>query len=239
MASAGKVSPIAKGVWNSAVSYTRLDIVTNTTNTKAYIARKDNINTSLDNTEYWQVLVDVIDSADKVNYNNATSGLTATKVQAAIDEVAGKIKDFKTTAKNTTYDNTASGLTAADVQDALDELAGKEIDIDTAMSDTSTNAVQNKVIKKYVDDNKANKYTTESKTLSATNWVGSQAPYTYDLGLASTLDAEILLPNTATADEVEACVNAQIASNGTDNILRAWGDKPEIDIPIVIRKTLR
>lgn len=86
---------------------------------------------------------------------------------------------------------------------------------------------------------KANKPIIEVMILEALNWVGTDAPYTYDLGLDSTVDAEILLPNTATADEVDACVNAQITGNGTDNLLRAWGDKPEIDIPIVIRKVVK
>ena len=125
-----------------------------------------------------------------------------------------------------------------DNADTIDTEIKKAQTYDTSMSETSTNAVQNKVIKEYVDK-RANKPTLETATLTASNWQGTEAPYTYDLGLASTVDAEILLPNTATADEVEACVNAQIAGNGTDNILRAWGDKPEIDIPIVIRKTVK
>ena len=81
--------------------------------------------------------------------------------------------------------------------------------------------------------------TTESKTLLASGWVGDSAPFTYDLGIASTHDATVLLPNTATATEVEAVIGAQIAGNGTDNILRAWGEKPSIDIPVVVRKVAK
>lgn len=116
MASAGKVSPVVIGAWNSAVSYTRLDIVSNATNTRSYIARKDSINVPLENTEYWQILADVADEATKVS-----------------------------------YDNTTSGMTAKTVQEAIDELSAKEIETDPAMSGTSTNPVQNKVIKEYVD----------------------------------------------------------------------------------------
>lgn len=118
MASAGKVSPITRGVWDSTASYTRLDIVTNSQNTKSYICKKDNTNTPLENTEFWQVLVNIGDA----------SGIE--------------------------YDNTTSGMTATNVKEALDELASKEIELDDAMSDTSENAVKNKAIKKYVDDNK-------------------------------------------------------------------------------------
>lgn len=60
--------------------------------------------------------------AEDVNYDNSGSGLAATDVQAAIDEVVGDIPTgFAATA--ITYDNTGSGLVATDVQAAIDELA--------------------------------------------------------------------------------------------------------------------
>ena len=61
-----------------------------------------------------------VDASD-VDYDNTGSGLTATDVQAAIDEVVSDIPTgFAATA--ITYDNTGSGLTATDVQAAIDEL---------------------------------------------------------------------------------------------------------------------
>ena len=57
-------------------------------------------------------------SASDVSYDNTVSGLTATDVQDAIDEIAPAL-----TAAGTTYDNTVSGLTATDTQAAIDELA--------------------------------------------------------------------------------------------------------------------
>ena len=61
-------------------------------------------------------------AAQDVTYDNTGSGLTATDVQNAIDEVAGDIPTgFAATA--ITYDNSGSGLTATDAQDAIDELA--------------------------------------------------------------------------------------------------------------------
>lgn len=61
-----------------------------------------------------------VDASD-VNYDNTVSGLAATDVQDAIDEVVSDIPTgFAATA--ITYDNTVSGLTAADVQAAIDEL---------------------------------------------------------------------------------------------------------------------
>lgn len=59
-------------------------------------------------------------TASIVTYDNTTSGLSATNVQSAIDEiVAGSAID----ADDVTYDNTTSGLSATDVQSAIDELA--------------------------------------------------------------------------------------------------------------------
>lgn len=61
-------------------------------------------------------------AASDVTYDNTGSGLTATDVQDAIDEVYGDIPTgFAASA--ITYDNSGSGLTATDVQDAIDELA--------------------------------------------------------------------------------------------------------------------
>ena len=62
--------------------------------------------------------------ADEVNYDNASSGLTATDVQAAIDEVNAKIpQGGSVDADDVSYDNTQSGLTATNVQGAIDEIA--------------------------------------------------------------------------------------------------------------------
>lgn len=69
-------------------------------------------------------------AAADVSYDNTTSGLTGTDVQAAIDdEVAAReaheadtTNPHNVTAAQASYSNAASGLTAADVQAAIDEL---------------------------------------------------------------------------------------------------------------------
>lgn len=55
------------------------------------------------------------DAADEISYDNTTSGLTATDVQAAIDEIQGD-------ASKIDYDNTISGLAADNVKAAIDEV---------------------------------------------------------------------------------------------------------------------
>jgi len=59
--------------------------------------------------------------ASDIDYDNTGSGLTATDVQEAIDELAQS--GGGGTAASISYDNTGSGLSATDVQDAIDELA--------------------------------------------------------------------------------------------------------------------
>ena len=58
-------------------------------------------------------------NASDVTYDNTSSGLAATDVQNAIDEVAG---DIPANAAALSYDNTGSGLSATNVQDAIDEV---------------------------------------------------------------------------------------------------------------------
>ena len=60
--------------------------------------------------------------ATKISYDNTDSGLTATKVQSAIDELAGDIAGLA--GDDIAYDNTDIGLQATNVQDAIDEVAG-------------------------------------------------------------------------------------------------------------------
>lgn len=68
--------------------------------------------------------------ASKVPYSNTSSGMTATDVQNAIDELNTDLNAID--ASDVPYDNTASGLTADDVQEALDELASEKQDELTA-----------------------------------------------------------------------------------------------------------
>ena len=67
-------------------------------------------------------------AASAVTYDGTESGLSATNVQSAIDELAGEIPS-SFDADEITYDNTTSGLTADDVQEAIDEVNGKFADI--------------------------------------------------------------------------------------------------------------
>ena len=60
--------------------------------------------------------------SSKIGYDNSESGLEATTVQGAIDELDSKIK-ASDEASEITYDNTESELEATNVQGAIDEVA--------------------------------------------------------------------------------------------------------------------
>jgi hypothetical protein len=92
--------------------------------------------------------------ANQIDYDNATSGLTATDAQAAIDEVEGRVDTLEGAtyvnsfnsrtgavspaasdydANQIDYDNTTSGLTATDAQAAIDEVEGRTDTIEAAL----------------------------------------------------------------------------------------------------------
>lgn len=73
--------------------------------------------------------------AEDVPYDNGVSGLTATDVQAAIDELAAAAATPD--AADVAYDNAVSGLVATDVQAAIDELKA-EVDGVSGGSGTKT-----------------------------------------------------------------------------------------------------
>lgn len=126
-------------------------------------------------------LEDIVDKitdtsdADNINYNNTASGLQATKVQGAIDELASEKADKSTTLAGygitdaytkTESDNkyvakeTGKGLSTNDYTTAdKNKLAGIEAEanktvVDSFMSDSSTNPLQNKVITKELEGTK-------------------------------------------------------------------------------------
>ena len=71
-------------------------------------------------------------------------------------------------------------------------------------------------------------------TLTAANWSGSSAPYTYDLGPTYGANAIIGFDSaTGTEEQLEAASAANIQGSSNTKIY-AYGDKPTVDIPIVI-----
>jgi chaperonin cofactor prefoldin len=88
-------------------------------------------------------------------------------------------------------------------------------------------------------DNKAAtiKSTEVPYTLSASGWVGESAPYAYDLTSTypdDKYDVTIWLDEeNATVEQREAIMNAN-TSSCIKNVLVANGEKPTIDIPVIL-----
>ena len=87
---------------------------------------------------------------------------------------------------------------------------------------------------------KANKYKSQSVTVPAGGWVGDTAPYTNTLsveGVTATNDISVIPRFTWTAAQAEAWAGAMILSGDQaagSLTLKAYGDKPEIDIDITV-----
>ena len=140
----------------------------------------------------------------------------------------------------------ADDATAADTQPVRKGTDGKlytaptsggtTITVDSEMSDTSTNPVQNKVAKAYMDKFKATVRTANI----GTTWTGSEAPYTQTLSvLGVTADSvvDIFLPSDATASQVAEYgkLNLQDGGQSAKSItLKAFGTKNTATIPIKI-----
>ncbi len=83
---------------------------------------------------------------------------------------------------------------------------------------------------------------TVTATLLAASWTGDAAPYTYTLsvsGVTATSNQEVLPALNITAEQLEALHGANLQDGGqaaNTMTLKAYGDKPTVDIPIRVIK---
>lgn len=75
---------------------------------------------------------------DDIPTHSSNNPVTSTGIKDYVDEITGQLGDLNTPAES--------------LVTAINQLEGKYKEPDTVMSDTSENAVQNKVIKEYIDD---------------------------------------------------------------------------------------
>jgi hypothetical protein len=73
-------------------------------------------------------------------------------------------------------------------------------------------------------------------TLLASGWEGEAAPYTYLITGYDGKTVEVVEDVDMTLDQLEVIENAKIKSNPSvsDNILYAFGDKPTVDVPVML-----
>lgn len=155
--SAGRVLPIPKGAYVAGTTYQMLDVVSY--NGNGYVAKRQNTNVTPTDGADWMLLVQGggVNSfngrngavtptsgdydADQIDYDPTDSGLTATDVQEAIDELANRPSGGVTSfngrsgavvptasdynADQIDYDNSGSDLSSTNVNDAIDEVSTK------------------------------------------------------------------------------------------------------------------
>ena len=77
-------------------------------------------------------------------------------------------------------------------------------------------------------------YTTA--TISATKWNAINKTYSFEVDYPySQYDIEIQPNNTMIEAQIEAWSAAMIAGNATSNVVKALGEVPLIDLPIIIK----
>jgi len=87
-----------------------------------------------------------IENAKKILYDNTNTGMSATNLQDAIDELHGILNSLA--ASSIDYDNSSSGLSATDVQSAIDEINSKVHDekVKVSSNDTTADFLINKIV---------------------------------------------------------------------------------------------
>ena len=81
-----------------------------------------------------------------------------------------------------------------------------------------------------------NKPTVSATTLLASSWESTAKTYSFESTYPNaSYDIEVALDSTATSEQAEAFNGAQIVGSATSNIIKAYGDVPTVDIPIILK----
>ena len=81
-------------------------------------------------------------------------------------------------------------------------------------------------------------YNFYQKTIKAINWSNGVYSFESDFHNA-TCDIEIELDSTATSEQLEAWSNAKLTSVFGTNTMKALGDVPTVDIPVIVKKVIK
>ena len=85
---------------------------------------------------------------------------------------------------------------------------------------------------------KSNKPTFSQYTILTSGW--SSGVYSFESEFPSaTYDIEIELDSTATESQVEAWSSAKVTSVFNTNTMKALGDVPSVDIPVIVKKVTK
>lgn len=166
------------------------------------------------NTKYEQVNAKYNNAVDQVEEAESTLNQAMSTYNSATNTL-NQATIAMNTAKNT-YDN-ASGI-LADCEDATADC--RQV-IEDAMGGIG---------------GKENKAVYSETTLLAANWNATAKSYSFESTYpAATYDLEMWLNSTATDEQAEAFNGARIESVYGQNVAKARGDVPTVDIPVIIK----
>ena len=82
----------------------------------------------------------------------------------------------------------------------------------------------------------AYKPTITTATILASSWDSSAKTYSFESTYPNaSYDIEVALDSTATSEQAEAFNGAQIVGSAASNTIKAYGDVPTVDIPIILK----
>lgn len=175
------------------------------------LARYDDVNAKYEqvNLKYEQVDARYEEACNTLDAAAETLDTATTQATTALNQATQNMNEAKTAYKDTVNIidecETATSECQQIIEDAREGLGSKE-----------------------------NKATIVAGTLSASGW--SNGVYSFETTYpVATYNLEIALNNTATAEQAEAYNGAQIVGSATANQIKAYGDVPAVDIPIIIK----
>lgn len=172
--------------------------------------------------------MDIIDAelAKKSTFSGSYDDL---KNKPTIPDISGKADTTALTAHtgNADIHVTASQKTAWSGKYSKPSAGIPKTDLASEVQ-TSLNAVADK----------SNKPTFSQYTILTSGW--SSGVYSFESAFPSaTYDIEIELDSTATESQVEAWSNAKVTSVFNTNTMKALGDVPTVDIPVIVKKVVK
>ncbi len=91
-----------------------------------------------------------------------------------------------------------------------------------------------------VDSGKANKPTITTGTLLASGWGSVTKTYSFETSYPNaTYDLEIEPGSTCTEAQLNAWTRAKLVGSASSNVLTAVGEVPSVDIPIILKVTVK
>lgn len=172
--------------------------------------------------------MDIIDAelAKKSTFSGSYDDLTN---KPTIPDVSGKAEESALTAHtgNTDIHVTASQKTAWSGKYSKPSAGIPKNDLASEVQ-ASLNAVADK----------SNKPTFSQYTILTSGW--SSGVYSFESNFpSSTYDIEIELDSTATESQVEAWSSAKVTSVFNTNTMKALGDVPTVDIPVIVKAVVK